>query len=360
MPPSDPADVLSERLRQATVAAFDLAAVALGARLGLYLALRDLGNANAGELASRAETDPRYTRDWLEQQAVSGIIAVWEQSALPDGRRYALTAGTEDLLTDLDGADRTINDVRCALAAILASDKVASSFMDGTGLPFSAYGEEMRVGQALANRGDLERNLTTAWLPALPDVHARLMSDEPARIAEIGFGAGWSLIALARAYPHARIDGLDLDAESVAWARANVEAAGLADRITVRVQDAADPELTGRYDLAFAFECIHDMTQPVAVLRAMRNLVGPGGAVLVGEDLIEDEFTAPGPDSERITYGFSLFHCLPVGMDGGTAVGTGAMMRDATFRSYCSAAGYRAVERLPLDHTGWRIYRLTA
>ncbi len=352
--------MLAERLRTSMVATFDVASVYLGVRLGYYVGLRDLGNANPAELAAHVSADTRYTREWLEHQAVSGLIAVWEQSASSDGRRYSLIPGTEATLTDTDGTERTIHDVRAAMATILVSEQVIQCFRDGTGLPFAAYGEQMRIGQELGNRGSFESELASVWMPALPDVHQHLLTSPESRIAEIGFGAGWSSIALARAYPNAHIDGLDLDEASVGLARQNAADAGLADRITFMVQDAADPALAGQYDLAFAFECIHDMTQPVPVLRAMRNLVGPGGTVLIGEDLVEDEFIAPGSESERLTYGWSLFHCLPVGMDGEVAVGTGAIMRDATFRSYCAAAGYQRVERLPLDHTGWRFYRLTA
>ena len=87
-------------------------------------------------------------------------------------------------------------------------------------------------------------------------------------------GQGWSSIALARAYPKARIDGFDLDEASVAAARENVHAAGLDDRVAMHARDAGT-RLAGRYDFALAVECIHDMADPVAVLGAMRRLVGP-------------------------------------------------------------------------------------
>jgi len=61
----------------------------------------------------------------------------------------------------------------------------------------------------------------------------------------------------------AESSGLDLDEASVELARANVFRAGLADRVTVTVRDAADPALAGRYDLATIFEALHDMSQPV-------------------------------------------------------------------------------------------------
>jgi Rv2258c-like winged HTH domain len=69
-------DALVERLFQAAVATFDLFSVYLGDRLGLYRALADRGSSTAGELAQAAGINPRYAREWLEQQAATGILAV--------------------------------------------------------------------------------------------------------------------------------------------------------------------------------------------------------------------------------------------------------------------------------------------
>jgi len=59
-------------------------------------------------------------------------------------------------------------------------------------------------------------------------------------------------------------------------------------------------------------------------------------------------------------YGFSILHCLPVGMADEPSVGTGTVMRFDTFRSYAESAGFRHVEVLPIDNLFWRFYRLTA
>jgi SAM-dependent methyltransferase len=354
------AERLEKRLFQTTVAAFELGAVYLGHRLGYFRGLRDLGNANPGELAAAVGADGRYTREWLEYAAVSELIAVWEQSASSDGRRYALIPGTEAILTDETGTEPAIHDVRCAIASLSQASALVPHYLDGTGLPFSAYGEDMLIGQALATKRGFVRDLGAVWMPALGELHESLLTRADARIADIGFGAGWSTIALARAYTNAMVDGLELDPDSVALAELNARSVGLADRIRFRVQDAADPDLAGRYDLVCAFECLHDMTQPMTVLRAMRQLVGAGGTVLIGDVGVRDAFLAPDEDEERLTYGYSLFHCLPVGLDGPDAVGTGAVMRESTVRSYAAAAGFESVDVLPIEHPSWAFYRLTA
>ena len=202
--------------------------------------------------------------------------------------------------------------------------------------------------------------LGPGWIPAMPDIHEKLLSTAGARIADIGFGEGWSSIAFANAYPHVKVDGLELDEASVRAAQANADKAGVGDRVRFHMRDAADPELAGQYDLAFAFECVHDMANPVAVLGAMRRLVGTGGTVLIVDEKVSDTYATPLDDVERLFYGFSIFHCLPGSMDGEQPAGTGTIMRQSIFRDYAHQAGYTAVDLLPIENDFFRFYRMTA
>ena len=95
-------------------------------------------------------------------------------------------------------------------------------------------------------------------------------------------------------------------------------------------RDAADPELSGRYDLVTIFEALHDMSYPVDVLRAARALLSDGGRVLVADERTAERFALDAGDVERLYYGFSVLHCLPVGMVGENAAGTGTVMREDT------------------------------
>jgi ubiquinone/menaquinone biosynthesis C-methylase UbiE len=169
---------------------------------------------------------------------------------------------------------------------------------------------------------------------------------------------GWSSISIARAYPNVRVDGYDLDEPSIELARHNAEEAGVADRVTFQVRDASDPTLEGRYDLATAFECVHDMGRPVEALGAMRRMVGEEGAVIVADERVPDSFGAPGDDTDRLMYGWSVLFCLPTGLADEPSVGTGTVMRQQTLRRYAEEAGYRGMEVLPIENDLWRFYRL--
>lgn len=78
------------RLFEAALGAVDMVSVYLGDRLGLYRALAEAGASTAAELASRAGIHERYAREWLEQQAVTGILEVDEAAKDQGDRRYSL------------------------------------------------------------------------------------------------------------------------------------------------------------------------------------------------------------------------------------------------------------------------------
>jgi 2-polyprenyl-3-methyl-5-hydroxy-6-metoxy-1,4-benzoquinol methylase len=177
-------------------------------------------------------------------------------------------------------------------------------------------------------------------------------------VADIGCGAGWSCIGIAQAYPNIRVDGYDLDEASVELACANVRDAGLADRVKIELRDAGDPALAGQYDLVTAFECVHDMSDPVGALRSMGRLAGERGTVLIVDERVGDTFTPTGNDVEGMMYGWSVLHCLPVGMADHPSAATGTVMRTDTLRQYANAAGFREVEVLPIENFFFRFYRL--
>ena len=194
----------------------------------------------------------------------------------------------------------------------------------------------------------------------MPDVHARLMADPPARVADLGCGAGWSSIGIAQSYPRVFVDGFDLDEASVDLARGNATAAGVADRVNFQVRDAASPELAGLYDLVTAFECLHDLSQPVSALKAMRHLAGDRGAVLVVDERVGDAFTAAGNDVEWMMYGWSSCTACPSARPTRHPPRQARSCARPRFQRYAQQAGFRRMEILGIDHLFFRFYRLHA
>lgn len=356
----DRRDALAERLFNASVEAMDLASVLLGDRLGYYRALVELGEATSASLAQHLGANERYTREWLEQQAITGILDV-EDTGDAATRRYTLPDGHATALLDDDSLAYAMPMVRMMSGVFRILPDLADAYRNGGGVPFADFGEEIRAGIGAMNRVMFDQFLASDWIPAVPDIHARLTdASRPARVADVGCGTGWSSIALAKGYPAIHVEGIDIDAASIADAVANAAVSGVSHQVSFHHGDASDPELAGRFDLACAFECIHDMARPVDALRAMRKLVGPGGTVLIADERVADTFGAIGDFTERFMYGFSILHCLTVAMADGAEEGTGTVFRADTMRAYAEAAGYQDVEILPIENDFWRFYRLTA
>jgi 2-polyprenyl-3-methyl-5-hydroxy-6-metoxy-1,4-benzoquinol methylase len=356
--PEQRRDTLVQRIFASCIGFMEILSIHVGDRLGFYQALVEDDGATASQLANATGTDERYAREWLEQQAVAGILEVDDADAQPEERRYRLPEGHDEVLLERDSLYYVAPLAQQMVSITRPLPAVLEAFRTGGGVPYPEYGEDMREGIAYGNRPMFVNLMGTEWLPAIPDIHERLQADPPALVADIGCGTGWSSISIARAYPKVRVDGFDLDEDSIAEAKANAEAEGLTDRVTFQVRNAADPQLSGRYDLAIAIECIHDMSRPVEALRAMRSMVGNDGVVLVVDERVGEEFKAPSDETERLMYGFSVLHCLPVGMAEQPSAATGTVMRPATLRHYATEAGFSGVEILPIDNELWRFYRL--
>ena len=346
---------LGDRLLSAVVGALEVAAVDLGDRLGWYRALSG-SPATAPQLAERTGTDPRYAREWLEQQAVAGYLTVDDVDAEPDQRCYTLPEDHRAVLVDETDPAYTTPLARVAMAFTGNVERLAEAYRTGGGLSWEEMGPAAREGQAAANRPFFLGPLVTDVLPAVPDVDAALGAG--GRVADIGCGMGWSSIGIASGYPAARVDGFDVDVPSVEQARRHAEEAGVADRVRFEVADAGRLGADAAYDLVTAFECVHDLPDPVAVLTAMRRMVRPGGTVLVVDERVAETFTAPGDEIERLMYGYSLTCCLPDSLSARPSVGTGTVMRPATLERYARDAGFDGIEVLPIEHDFFRFYRL--
>jgi SAM-dependent methyltransferase len=345
------------RLLAATSGSLELATIYLGERLGLYRALADDGPLTAPELASATATAERYAREWVEAQAACGFVEVDDPSLPADERRFALPPEHADALLNRQSLAYLAPMARFAAASAGVMRQLVEAFRSGGGVPYEAYGAEYREAQQDFTR-PLFANLLGGWIEALPDVHERLLREPPARVVDMACGAGIACVELARRYPGARVEGIDLDAGAIDLARANARAAGVDVRF--RVRDAGAPGLDGRYDLITMFDSLHHVAQPLRALRAMRALVGAGGAVLIVESRTGEHFRGPLPDDdfERFAYMVSVVHCLPTAMAEQPSAGLGMVVREPTVRRLAADAGFAGVEVLAIEHPMLRFYRL--
>ncbi len=348
-------EAFADRVFGDLLGAMNIYAVTIGSRLGWYDALASAESMTSVELAAATDSDERYAREWLEQQTVSGYLDVLDADTDPQQRRFRLAPAHATVLADEDSLAfmAPFADAVSVFGSNL--DALVDVYRTGDGFGWHEHGDGARCGQAAGNRPMFLQQLAQEYLSAIDGV--REILEAGGRIADIGCGLGWSSIGIALAYPDVVVDGFDIDEPSIAMARQNAEAAGVADRVSFHTVDVATTELVG-YDLALALECIHDMPDPVTVLHAMNKMVAPEGHVVVMDERVGERFTGEPDPIEQLMYGFSLICCLPDGRNAAESVATGTVMRAATLDGYARAAGFAAAEILPLEHDSFRFYRL--
>jgi 2-polyprenyl-3-methyl-5-hydroxy-6-metoxy-1,4-benzoquinol methylase len=307
-------------------------------------------------LADTAGVDERYTREWCEQQVVSGVLEVDDPSAAPEDRGFALPAEHAAALVDPDGAFSVAPMSRFVASLGQALPNLLEAFRTGGGVPWSVFGSDVIESQGDFNRPWLRSDLTSSYLPSVPEVHERLLAG--GRVADIACGVGWAGLTIARDYPNARVVGLDPDEQSIEMSRRLATEHVLSDRISFEVHDCAEPLPSGPYDFAIMVESLHDVARPVEILSSVRESLAPGGVMIVADEKVGESFDAPGPN-DGIFYGFSVLCCLPAGRSEEPSAATGTVMRPDTLRNYATQAGFTGVEVLDtIEHPLLRFYLL--
>lgn len=126
------------------------------------------------------------------------------------------------------------------------------------------------------NQAFVERFLEYA--PDLQDGH----------ILDLGCGPADIPIRLARALPGCRITGIDASQPMIDAGKQAIKTAGLAERITLRCERLQSMSVEDQYDAVISNSFLHHLVNPLRFWFAVKQLVKPGGTVLV-MDLVRPE-----------------------------------------------------------------------
>jgi ubiquinone/menaquinone biosynthesis C-methylase UbiE len=346
------AEALSERLFTELIGGMGLLAVYLGHRLALFKELAKSGPVTVSQLAQRTKLSERYVREWLLAVATSGYL-----EADANGERFTLSEEHTAVLADEDSPFfmGAFPGVLQGLAMVI--DPLLEAFKSGGGVRYEDYGKHLREGIALTNRPMFQHEYAQKWIPAMPDVEAKLR--QGARVADVGCGVGWSSVFLAKHFEKTKIDGIDVDDESVAEARRIAEQQGVADRVQFHACTIEEFNVEAPYDLVTAFECLHDLPYPVQALSRMREMASPGGTVFIADEAAGEGFSDNNNPMGRFCYNVSVLHCLPQALVFPEAAGTGTAISESTVRSYAYEAGYSNASVLEIENLFFRFYKLT-
>jgi SAM-dependent methyltransferase len=200
-----------------------------------------------------------------------------------------------------------------------------------------------------------EHLLLPHWIPAMPDVQAKL--ERGADVADVGCGRGRTLIKLAQAYPHSRFVGYDAFGPTIARATASAEAAGIADRVHFRELDVSKG-MPDQYDLIMTFDVIHDSVNPLGLLREIRQALRPDGIYVMLEINSSHNLEENAGPLGAFFYGVSVMYCMTTSLaHDGEGLGT-VGMHEPKVREMCTAAGFSSVRRLPLENPFNIVYEI--
>ena len=122
------------------------------------------------------------------------------------------------------------------IGAIQRYDQVAEAFRRGGGVRPADLHPDVWTGTSRFTAQWHQNMLVQQWLPLVPQTTAKLRR---ARVADVGCGTGQALIALARAFPTITAAGYDAHPPSVEQACRAAAEAGVGDRVSYHVLDAA-------------------------------------------------------------------------------------------------------------------------
>ena len=329
------------------------ALVLVGDQVGLFRAMAGAGAIDAAELARRTGIHPRYAEEWLSAMACAGYVEF-------DARDDAFTLPDEHAAFLCDpSAETYLGGLFAGLPPLLGgAPRLAQAFARGDGIAFAEYGAAMPVALEQMNRAVYEKRLVQSWLPTMPHVVERLQAG--GRAIDVGCGTGVVPVTLAKAFPSARIEGLDIDPRSIELARANAREAGVADRIRFVGAGAEALSDGSGYDLVTTFDVVHDLPDPLGVLRRIRAALADGGSYLMVEPKVEDDLDGNLPNPfAKMLYAISCMHCVPQSLSQG-GPGLGACWGPARARALATQAGFGSFQALAIRSPALAFYELRA
>ena len=218
-------------------------------------------------------------------------------------------------------------------------DRLADAFRTGIGLTYDMQG---------ANAAHRTERMLGPWarLALVPDhpARARRRGGEAragARVLDVGCGAGVAIFAMAKAYPRSIFDGYDLSHHAVARARETAARTGVRN---VEFHERRGEEVPARpvYDFVLTFDCLHDMTRPDRVTRAIRGGMKDDGTWLIKDikchAVFEKNMRNP---MLAMMYGFSVSSCMSSALSEPDGMGLGTVgLNPDRLRAMTAEAGF--------------------
>lgn len=321
--------------------AFTMALGYVGDRLGLFRAMAGVGPVTSKELAAKTELNERYVREWLRAMVAAEYINYDTTST-----KYVMTEEQAFVLADEDSPMFVGGAFHFTTPSIWNVPRIMDAFQKGGGIPYSEIGKEIPEAIERFFRPGYVHFLVKDWLGAVSGLTPRL--ERGVAVADIGCGCGQSTVAMAKAFPKSKVLGIDYHGPSIERAR---KLAAARDLTNVEFLQAPAQEIpkNRRFELICSFDCIHDMVDPDATLKAIREALADDGVYVWSEPNASANAHENRNPLGKTFHTISPLHCMTVSLAYNGA-GLGTVIGEEGARALAKAAGFSSFERLPIQN----------
>jgi 2-polyprenyl-3-methyl-5-hydroxy-6-metoxy-1,4-benzoquinol methylase len=311
----------------------------IGHRTRLFDTMANLPPSTSEQIATAANLNERYVREWLGAMVTGGSI-----DCDPETGNYSLPPEHAAWLTRTSPQNLAVTAQFIPVLAAVEG-RVIDCFYQGGGVPYSAYD---RFHQVMAEESgqSVVAGLEAAILPLIPNLVAAL--ERGIDVLDVGCGCGRAVNAMAQRFPNSRFTGFDFSEETIAVARSETIDRGLSN-VRFEVKDAAQLDEVEQYDLICTFDAIHDQARPDLVLRGIHQALRSDGIYLMqeiqGSSQVNNNLEHPiGP----WLYTISCLHCMTVSLSAG-GMGLGTMWGREKALEMLAEAGFGNVKIQQFD-----------
>ena len=321
--------------------------ISIGHRTGLFDVMSEIKPSTSEVIASAANLNERYVREWLGAM-VTGEIIDYDS----ENKTYSLPQEHAVWLTR-EAVPNNIA-VTTQWISVLGSveDKIVDCFKNGGGVPYEAF---ERFHEVMSDESDqtVIAPLLDQTLPLIPGIKERL--EEGINVLDVGCGSGFALVHMAKEFPNSQFTGYDISKEAVSRGNAHAAQHGLSN-VNLIAKDVAQIDDVQKYDFITTFDAVHDQADPDKVLRNINTALKDDGVYLM-QDIAGSSHVHNNMDHliGPFTYTISCMHCMTVSLsqDG---KGLGAMWGKELATDMLKDAGFTQAEVKELEHDPFNYY----
>ncbi len=317
----------------------------LGDRLGLYRALALAGEPlPIAELAARCGLHERWVREWAYNQGAAHIIEI------DDAEQVSLTPEAAVVLATPEHEAFGMGSFHHLPQSMATLDLLPGSFRTGLGHDYDTHGPECAEGVARGFEPWNRVHLVPTVLPALDGVVERL--EAGAQVVDVGCGAGGAALLVAQAFPASHVHGYDISRFALERADERRREAGVTNVAFLDPRESPIPS-DGSVDVVTTLDCLHDMTDPAGMVRAIRAALADDGTWLLVDIKAHDTYAqnAARNPMASLMYGISVLSCMSSALSAPGGAGLGTLgLSSSRAEQMARDAGFTRFRRLEIDH----------